>query len=68
VAYRNGDYGLNECSSVYGVPKATINRHATKKNWQVNGVKALGRQATFSGDIGEILADNIITLEECSLG
>jgi hypothetical protein len=23
VAYRNGDYDLNECSRVYGVPKAT---------------------------------------------
>jgi hypothetical protein len=28
AAYRNRDYGLNECRMVYGVPKATIRRHA----------------------------------------
>jgi hypothetical protein len=66
AAYRNGDYGLNECSRVYGVPKATIRRHAMKKNWQVNGVKALGRQATFSGDSNYSYSINM--LEECFLG
>jgi hypothetical protein len=50
ATYRNGDYGLNECSRVYEVPKATTRRRAMKKNWHVNGVNALGRQATFSGD------------------
>jgi hypothetical protein len=50
---------------VYGVPRATIRRHTMKKNWYVNGVKALGRQATFFGDIEKILADHIIMLEEC---
>jgi hypothetical protein len=30
----------------------------------VNGVKALGRQAMFSGDTEQILADQIIMLEE----
>jgi hypothetical protein len=39
-----------------------------KKNWYVNGVKALGRQATFFGDMEEILADHIIMLEECFCG
>jgi hypothetical protein len=49
-AYRNEDYGLNECSMVYGGSKATIRRHEMKKNWHVNGVKAPGREATSSGD------------------
>jgi hypothetical protein len=64
AVYRNGDCGLNECSRVYGVPRATIRWHAMK-NWYVNGVKALGRRATFFGDTEEILADHIIMLEEC---
>jgi hypothetical protein len=37
--------GLNECSRVYGVPKVTIRRRAMKKNWYMNGVKALGRRS-----------------------
>jgi hypothetical protein len=49
---------------VYGVPKATIRRHAMKQNWYVNGVKALGEQATFFGGMEEILYDHIIMLEE----
>jgi hypothetical protein len=35
-----------------------------KKNWYVNGVKALGRQATLSGDTEQIVADHSIMLEE----
>ena len=27
AAYKNGDYGLNECSRRYGVPKTTIKRY-----------------------------------------
>ena len=27
-AYRNGDYGLNECERVYDVPKTTTKRRA----------------------------------------
>jgi hypothetical protein len=65
AVYRNGDCGLNECSSVYGVPKATIRRHAMKQIWYVNGVKALGRQATFFGDVEEILTEHTIMLGEC---
>jgi hypothetical protein len=45
AVYRNGDCGLSECSRVYGVPKATIRRHVMKKNWYVDGVKALGRRS-----------------------
>jgi uncharacterized protein (DUF779 family) len=30
AAYKNGDYGLNECRRMYGVPKATIRRLAMK--------------------------------------
>jgi hypothetical protein len=45
AAYRNGDCGLNDCSRVYGVPKATKSRLAVKKNWYVNGVKALGSRS-----------------------
>jgi hypothetical protein len=60
--------GLNECSRVCGVPKATIRRCAMKQIWYVDGVKAPGRQATFFGDMEEILADHIIMLEECCWG
>jgi hypothetical protein len=35
-----------------------------KKNWYVNGVKALGRQAACSSDMEQILSDHIIKLEE----
>jgi hypothetical protein len=56
--------GLIECSRVYGVPKATITRNAMKTNWYVNGVRALGRQAMFSGNTEQILVDHIIMLEE----
>jgi hypothetical protein len=59
---------MNECSRVYGVPKATISRHAVKKNWYVNGVKVVGRQATFIGNMEQILADHIIMLEEHFFG
>jgi hypothetical protein len=44
---RNGDFGFNECSRVYAVPEATLRINAMEKNWHVNGVKALGRQATY---------------------
>jgi hypothetical protein len=44
---RNGDCGLNECSRVYAVPEATLRTNVMKKNWHVNGVKALGREATY---------------------
>lgn len=47
MASGNGDYGLNECSRVYGVPKATIKRLADNKNAFVNERKALGRQNTL---------------------
>jgi hypothetical protein len=60
AVYRNGDCGLKVCSRVYGAPKATVRRHDMKKNWYVNAVRALGRQAAFYGDTEEILADHII--------
>jgi hypothetical protein len=66
--YINGECGLSECSRVYEVPKAKIRRHAMKQIWYVNGVKVPGRQATFFGDMEEILADHIIMLEECFWG
>jgi hypothetical protein len=51
AVYRNGDCGLNECSRMYGVPKATVRRHAMKHMWYVHGVKSLGRQAAVFGDM-----------------
>lgn len=39
AAYRNGDFGLNECMRIYGVPKGTIKRHADGKNAVANEVK-----------------------------
>lgn len=68
AAYRNGDYGLNECSRVYGVPKATIKRHSDKKNSIVNEFKALGRQPTFSPDMEKILCEHILKFEETFFG
>jgi hypothetical protein len=65
ASYRNGDCDLNECSGVYGVPKATIMRHAMKKNCYINGVKSLGGQGSFFRVVEEILADHITMLEEC---
>jgi hypothetical protein len=53
---------------VYGVPKATIRWHTMKIIWYVSGVKALGRQATFFGDMEETLADHIFILEEHFFG
>lgn len=68
AAYRNGDYGLNECTRVYGIPKATIRRHAMEKNLYANNTKALGRTATFSVEMEKVLADHILMLEECFFG
>lgn len=68
IAYENGDYGLNECSRVYGVPKATLKRHSAKKNSYANGIKALGKPPTFSLNLEKILSDHILTLEECFFG
>ena len=67
-AYRNGDTGLNECSRIYHVPKATIKRHADKKNVIRNEVKALGKQPTFSVHMEKILTEHILKLEECFFG
>lgn len=39
TALRNGDHGLNACSRIYGIPKATLKRHADGKNSYHNGVK-----------------------------
>lgn len=38
-AYKNGDHGLNACARAYGIPKATLKRHAESKNSYHNGVK-----------------------------
>lgn len=46
AAYKNGDYGLNECSRVYGVPKATLKRHADKKNLTITVVRKLAYDVT----------------------
>lgn len=68
AAYKNGDVGLNECSRVYGVPKATIKRHADSKNAFSNTVKCFGRQATFSAEMEKVLVDHILLFEERFLG
>lgn len=38
-AFLHGDHGLNECAGVYGIPKATLKRHAESKNSYHNGVR-----------------------------
>lgn len=68
TAYRDGDTGLNECSRIYHVPKATIKRHADRKNAIRNEVRALGRQSTFSVDMEKILTEHLLKLEECFFG
>lgn len=68
AAYRNGETGLNECSRIYNVPKATIKRHADRKNATANEMKVLGRQSTFTKDMETILANHILQLEECFYG
>lgn len=68
AAYKNGDCGLNECARVYGVPKATIKRHADSKNAYANEVKSFGRRATFSKDMEDELASYILRFEEILFG
>lgn len=66
AAYKNGDYGLNESSRVYGVPKATIKRYAD--NTDPDNIKTLGRPAIFCNDMERILSEHILHLEECFFG
>lgn len=68
AAYQNGDYGLNECARVYGVPKATIKRHADRKNRFSNVVKSFGRQATFTEEMEKVLSEHILLFEERFFG
>ncbi|KAG8225501.1 hypothetical protein J437_LFUL017276 [Ladona fulva] len=68
TAYKNSDYGLNECARVYGVPKATVKRHAYSKNTFSNAVKSFRRQATFTGEIEKVLAEHILLFEEMFIG
>ena len=68
AAYMNGDYGLNECSRVYGVPKATIKRHADSKNTFSNSVKCFGRQGIFTAEMEKVIADQILLFEERFFG
>lgn len=68
AAYKNGNYGLNECSRVYGVPKATIKAHVDKKNLICNNVKSMGRPPVFSADMEKIISEHILHLEECFFG
>jgi hypothetical protein len=44
---------------VYRLPEATTRRITMKKKWYVNRVKALGRGATFSGDMEQVLVDHV---------
>lgn len=63
AAYMNDDYGFNECTRVYGVPKATIKKHADSKNTFSNSIKCFGRQATFSVEMGKVLSNHILLFE-----
>ena len=67
AAYKNGDYGLNECTRVYGVPKATIRRYADE-NTVPNNVKTKGRPPVFCKDMERIISEHILHLEECFFG
>lgn len=68
AAYKNGDYGLNECNRVYGIPKATLKRHTDQKNYYVNERKYLGKLPVFSEEMETLLSDNILTFEESFFG
>ncbi|GBN96101.1 hypothetical protein AVEN_139095-1 [Araneus ventricosus] len=68
AAYKNGKKGLNECSRIYNVPKATIKRHADGKNSVANEIKSLGRQPTFSPVMEKILSEYLLHLKESYFG
>lgn len=67
-AYRNGDFGLNECGRIYGVPKGTIKRHADGKNSVANEIKLLGRQPTFDHEMQEVLRNHLLMFEQMFYG
>lgn len=63
-AYRRGDFGLNECSRQFGIPKATLKRHLENKNKRANdNIKRMGTFAVFSEDIERELVQHILALE-----
>lgn len=67
-AYRNRDFGLNECSRIFSVPKATIKRHADGKNVNANDLKVLGRLPTFTSEMEEMLKNHLLKFEETFFG
>lgn len=70
-AYKNNVTGLNECSRIYNIPKATIKRYADKKNTGTNEVlnsTTLGRPSTFSAHLEQILCEHILHMKECFFG
>lgn len=68
TAYRNGDFGLNECARIYSVHKGTIKRHADGKNMLSNEVKSLGRQPIFDRDMQEVLSNHLLNFEQMFYG
>lgn len=64
-AYRNRDFGLNECSRIFSVPKATIKRHADGRNVRC----LLGRLPTFTSEMEiEMLKNHLLKFEETFFG
>lgn len=68
AAYRNGDFGLNECARIYSVPKATIKRHADGKNSTANAIKLMGMQPTFNAEMENIIKDHLLKFEQTFFG
>lgn len=65
--YMNGDNDLNECARVYGVPKATIKRHADFKNTFYNWI-VIRETSNVQNRYGKIIVYRILLFEKRFFG
>jgi len=66
TAIRNGELSVREASSVYGIPKSTLERHKNKK---VLVPGCLGRfQPTLQKDMEKDLASYCTNMQQCLFG
>lgn len=68
TAYRNGDFGINQCARLYGVPKATLKRHLERKNKYSQGTKSFGRRPVFTEETENEMHYIILKLESMFFG
>jgi len=68
-AIQRGDFGLNEASRLYGVPKATLSRHMNGKNEVANlEIKFHGSETTLGEQLDRELAEHCLLLESMYFG